>query len=111
MDEASTRKAPRRAAAKKAVLAKAGKPAKAAESKAAAPKVSPLAFMLMLMRDEAKPAALRLSAARAAAPYVHGRYAGEEPEGGESRLRESLKVLVDQAQEWGGGVTALVRRR
>ncbi len=109
MDEASTRKKPGRAAAKKAVRAKAGKPEKAAE--AAASKVSPLDFMLMLMRDEAKPAALRLSAARAAAPYVHGRYAGEEPEGGESRLRESLKVLVDQAQERGGGVTALVRRR
>ena len=108
MDEASTRKAPRRAAAKKAVRAKACKPGKTAE---AVSKVSPLDFMLMLMRDEAKPAALRLSAARAAAPYVHRRYAGEEPEGGESLLRESLKLLVDQAQERGGGVTALVRRR
>lgn len=110
MGEASTRKTPRRAAVKKAGRKKAEAAEQPiADSGDAGKKVSPLDFMLKLMRDEAKPAALRLSAARAAAPYVHGRYAGEEPEG-ESRLRESLAALIEQAQKQGGGVAALVKR-
>lgn len=110
MDEASTRRKPRRAAARKTARRKSAKAEKAVEGAAVIAKVSPLDFMLMLMRDEAKPAALRLSAARAAAPYVHGRYAGEDAEGGESRLRESLAALIERAQKQGGGVSALVKR-
>jgi len=72
---------------------KAGTPNKASAAKAAAIAASgltPLDFMLSVMRDENAAPEVRLEAARSAAPYVHPRlsavaYSG--PEGGPIEMR------------------------
>lgn len=61
-----------------------GTPNKATASKAAAIEQSgltPLDFMLRLMRDEEQPASIRADAAKNAAPYVHPRLAAVEHSG------------------------------
>lgn len=61
-----------------------GTPNKATATKAAAVEASgltPLDYMLQLMRDESKPDSLRASMARDAAPYVHPRLAAIEHSG------------------------------
>jgi hypothetical protein len=40
--------------------------------------MSPLDYMISLMRDETREVALRLDAAKSAAPYVHSRLASQE---------------------------------
>lgn len=61
-----------------------GVPNKATAEKAAAVAasgLSPLDFMLHLMRDEGQPLPLRADAAKNAAPYVHPRLAAVEHSG------------------------------
>lgn len=61
-----------------------GVPNKATAAKAAeiaASGLTPLDFMLKIMRDETKPDGLRASMARDAAPYVHPRLAAIEHSG------------------------------
>lgn len=63
---------------------KKGTPNKATAEKAAAVAasgLSPLDYMLQIMRDESKPDGLRASMARDAAPYVHPRLAAIEHTG------------------------------
>jgi hypothetical protein len=59
----------------------------------AASGLTPLAYMLAIMRDEAQPVAVRLDMAKAAAPYVHPRLAAVEQSGknGES-LPQSIQI-------------------
>lgn len=47
----------------------------AREAAIAASGLTPLQYMLALMRDETQPVAVRLEMAKAAAPYVHPRLA------------------------------------
>lgn len=61
-----------------------GIPNKATADKAAAVSASgltPLDYMLQLMRDEEQPAGIRADAAKNAAPYVHPRLAAVEHSG------------------------------
>jgi hypothetical protein len=61
-----------------------GTPNKATAQKAAAiaaSGLSPLDFMLQLMRDETQPIGIRADAAKNAAPYVHPRLAAVEHTG------------------------------
>ena len=61
---------------------KQGTPNKAKAAKAAAIETSgltPLAYLLSLMRDESLDQATRIEAAKATAPYVHSRMATAEP--------------------------------
>ena len=46
-----------------------------ARAKAAAGGITPLDYMLGILRDDAKTEALRFEAAKAAAPYVHAKLA------------------------------------
>lgn len=65
---------------------KKGVPNKATAAKLAAVESSgltPLDFMLQLMRDEKQPLAMRANAAKDAAPYVHARLAAIEHSGKE----------------------------
>lgn len=61
-----------------------GTPNRATAEKAAevaASGLSPLDFLLQLMRDEKQPLAMRADAAKNAAPYVHPRLAAVEHSG------------------------------
>lgn len=63
---------------------RAGSPNKASAAKAAAVEASgltPLDYMLEVMRDEDEPADVRLDAAKSAAPYVHPKLASVEHKG------------------------------
>jgi hypothetical protein len=53
----------------------------ARQAEVAASGVTPLEYMLTIMRDEAADEAKRLDAAKAAAPYVHPRLAAVEHSG------------------------------
>ncbi len=53
----------------------------ARQAEVAASGVTPLEYMLQIMRDEAADEAKRLDAAKAAAPYVHPRLAAVEHSG------------------------------
>lgn len=50
-------------------------------AKATSAGISPLDFLLQLMRDEDQPLAMRSDAAKSAAPYVHARLAAVEHSG------------------------------
>lgn len=65
--------------------------AKAAEIEASG--LSPLDFMLGVLRDESKGFDARMDAAKAAAPYVHPKRAPVDGEGKESQLT----VIVQKA--------------
>jgi hypothetical protein len=57
--------------------------------------VTPLQYMLRIMRDENAPTAERMHAATAAAPYVHARLAAIEHAGSEQK---PMRLVV----RWGG---------
>ncbi len=61
-------------AAKRAAKRSGGRPEPLDDSIAAPAPQSPLDFALSVMRDATKPDALRVSVAKAALPYVHGRW-------------------------------------
>lgn len=70
-----------------------GVPNKATQARQAAIAASgltPLDFLLAVMRDEAKPLPERLDAAKAVAPYVHPKLASVEHRG-ETALNITLK--------------------
>lgn len=52
-----------------------------ARTKALAGGITPLDYLLELLRDEDKPQDVRIDAAKAAAPYVHARLAAVEHSG------------------------------
>jgi hypothetical protein len=72
---------------------KKGTPNKATVAKAAAVAasgVTPLDFMLSVLRDETKELSMRMEASKAAAPYVHARLAQIEhsgPDGGPLQIQ------------------------
>lgn len=80
---------------------KAGTPNKATAAKAMAVEqagLTPLDFMLKVMRDESVDLQERMQAARAAAPYVHPRLASKEydaldPEAERERLEVDRRLL------------------
>ena len=73
---------------------KKGTPNRATAAKAAeiaASGLTPLDFMLVVMRDEDRPFPVRLDAAKSAAPYIHPRLAAVEHSG-------SMDVTVTEAE-------------
>lgn len=52
--------------------------------------ITPLEYMLQLMRDESQPVAIRSEMAKAAAPYVHPRLASVELAGKNGAPMETL---------------------
>jgi hypothetical protein len=66
--------------------------------KAMAEGITPLEFMLNVMRDETNESRDRLSAAVSAAPYIHPRLAAIEhtaPDGIDLRVTKVERVIVD----------------
>lgn len=61
--------------------------------------VSPLAFMLEVMRDEERDSNVRLDAAKAAAPYIHPKLATHEIKGDQQNplVHKVEIVVVDRA--------------
>ena len=73
-----------------------GTPNRATVAKAeeiAASGLTPLDFMLKLLRDEAQPTDLRLDAAKSAAPYVHPKRAPVNSDGEDS---SGIVVVVNK---------------
>jgi hypothetical protein len=60
--------------------------------------LTPLAYLLTVMRDEAQPTEIRLDAARAAAPFVHPRLAAVSVSAqiDDQRDSEARRVLLDR---------------
>lgn len=57
--------------------------------------VTPLAFLLSVMRDEAKELAVRQDAAKAAAPYVHAKLSAVE-------MNANVNIVTDEDRKWLG---------
>lgn len=87
------------------------KTTKAEREKIAASGLTPLAYMLSVMRDEENPRDVRLDAANKAAPYVHPRLAAVEHSGNPDRPigvavsdpRSALEHLVSRQLATGSG--------
>lgn len=62
--------------------------------------ISPLEYMLGVLRDVEKPADMRFEAAKAAAPYMHARLAAVEHSGG---LLLTHEDALDELDEPGTG--------
>lgn len=70
----------------------------AARAKALEGGISPLEYMLDILRDPKRDDGLRFEAAKAAAPYVHAKLAAVEhsgPDGGPVQLEKIERVIVD----------------
>jgi hypothetical protein len=81
---------------------KPGVPNKATAEKRAeieASGLTPLDYMLSVLRDENKPADMRMDAAKAAAPYVHAKLASVEHKGEDGG---PLQIVVRQFTLAGG---------
>lgn len=66
-----------------------------AREKAAEGGITPLEYMLDILRDEEKPADVRFEAAKAAAPYMHARLAAMEhsgPDGGPIQSEHAINM-------------------
>lgn len=61
--------------------------------RASAEGITPLEYMLNVLRDETMPAATRMDAAKAAAPYVHAKLASVEHKGEDGG---PLQIVVRQ---------------
>ncbi len=73
--------------------------------------LTPLQYMVQVLRDESQTHAVRMDAAKTVAPYLHARLAtAEGQKAGLEQLDKALLALVERAQERGGGVAGLVRR-
>lgn len=82
----------------------AGVPNKATQARQAAIAASgltPLDYMLKLLRDESQPGDVRLDAAKAAAPYVHPRLAAVEMSGDVKLSADDVlaKLMADIASK------------
>lgn len=69
-----------------------------ARAKALEGGVSPLDYMLGLLRNEENPADLRFEAAKAAAPYVHAKLAAIEHSGGMTLTHEDALNELDDGE-------------
>jgi hypothetical protein len=72
-----------------------GTPNKASAAKAAAVAASgltPLDYLLGIVQDEGAPAAERIDAAKAAAPYVHPKLQPVDGDSGSSEIRAKVTV-------------------
>jgi hypothetical protein len=73
---------------------------------AAAEGITPLEYMLQLLRDDKNPREIRIDAAKAAAPYIHARLAAIEHSGGMVVSHEdALNELDDGSGENDPGET------
>jgi hypothetical protein len=73
--------------------------------------LSPLAYLLRVMRDEHETPARRMDAAKTAAPFLHPKLATMDVQSaGLDRMGEALVELIERAQEDGGGVGGLLGR-
>ncbi len=67
----------------------------AREMAVAASGLTPLAYMLAVMRDELQPLSVRMEMAKAAAPYVHPRFSAIEHRGEkDAQLRHKIIVKI-----------------
>ena len=73
--------------------------------------LSPLAYLLRVMRDETETPARRMDAAKTAAPFVHPKLATMDVQSaGLDRMGDALAELIERAQGDGGGVGGLLER-
>jgi hypothetical protein len=73
--------------------------------------LSPLAYLLRVMRDETETPARRMDAAKTAAPFVHPKLATMDVQSaGLDRMGDALAELIERAQGDGGGVGGLLGR-
>ena len=73
--------------------------------------LSPLAYLLRVMRAEAETPARRMDAAKTAAPFVHPKLATMDMQSaGLDRMGDALAELIERAQGDGGGVGGLLGR-
>ncbi|MDB5607800.1 MAG: hypothetical protein JWP25_4700 [Bradyrhizobium sp.] len=70
-----------------------------ARAEAAASGITPLEYMLGVLRDSSKDSEARMDAAKAAAPYVHARLAAIEHSGGVSLSHEDALSELDDPGE------------
>ena len=80
---------------------KAGAANKASAAREAAVKASgitPLDYLLGIMRNDGMPEAMRLDAAKAAAPYVHPKLSSVELKGDPENPVEQRVTVVDEKQ-------------
>lgn len=73
---------------------------KVAREVALAGGVSPLDFLLQIMRDKTRDDHMRIDAAKAAAPYVHAKKASVEvtgPDQGPVQVQQIERIIVDPA--------------
>lgn len=70
-----------------------------ARQKALESGISPLDYMLDLLRDENKPQDVRFEAAKAAAPYVHAKLASVEHSGDMTLRHEDALEQLDEPGE------------
>lgn len=61
--------------------------------------LTPLEFMLQVMRDEKQPMILRVDMAKAAAPYLHAKRAPEDSSGNPIQYN----LTITKADEWREG--------
>lgn len=66
-----------------------------ARAKAAAEGLTPLEYLLGLLRDETKTYEVRVDAAKAAAPYLHARLAAVEHSGAVTLSHEAMLDELD----------------
>lgn len=70
---------------------------KAMQKKALAEGISPLDYMLSILRDDTQEQSARFAAAKEAAPYVHNRLAAVEHSGNDDKpIKTELAII------WGG---------
>jgi hypothetical protein len=73
--------------------------------------LSPLAYLLRVMRDEQETPARRMDAAKTAAPFLHPKLATMDVQSaGLDRMGDALVELIERAQADGGGVSGLLGR-
>ena len=73
--------------------------------------LSPLAYLLRVMRDENESPARRMDAAKTAAPFVHPKLATMDVKSaGLDRMGDALAELIERAQADGGGAGGLLGR-
>jgi hypothetical protein len=71
--------------------------------------LTPVEFLLEVMRDEELPMGSRIDAAKSMAPYLHPRLATTEfTAPGPDKISDAIAELMVRAQEDGGGVQGLL---
>jgi len=81
---------------------------RAAAEPAVSEGLTPLQYMVDVLRDESQTHAVRMDAAKTAAPYMHPRLATAEMREQDAQwLSEFMKAVVQRAQQQGGGVPGM----